>query len=98
MPKHTVCTTLAAALELVHAGSEKVLELDRWAEIGDSGATELASALRTNETLEVLILGSQNIGPAGAQVRMLYENKQHSYESIRKQTSHVLTVFRMVVV
>ena len=69
MPKHTVCTTLAAALELVHAGSEKVLELDRWAEIGDSGATELASALRTNETLEVLILGSQNIGPAGAQVR-----------------------------
>jgi hypothetical protein len=88
MPKHTVCTTLAAALELVHAGSEKVLELDRWAEIGDSGATELASALRTNETLEVLILGSQNIGPAGAQVRFCFE-------SIRKQTRHVLTVFCM---
>ena len=43
--------------------------LSRWAEIGDSGATELATALRSNENLEVLILGSQNIGPSGAQVR-----------------------------
>ena len=70
MPKHAVHYSLAAALEALRADKETVLEMDRWAEIGDSGATELAGALRTNEKLEVLILGSQNIGPAGAQVRV----------------------------
>lgn len=68
MPKHAIQLSLASALEVVKADQEKVLELDRWAEIGDEGATQLATALRTNESLEVLILGSQNIGPAGAQV------------------------------
>jgi hypothetical protein len=68
MPKHAVHYSLDSALEALRADKETVLEMDRWAEIGDSGATELAGALRTNENLEVLILGSQNIGPAGAQV------------------------------
>jgi hypothetical protein len=67
MPKHEVHYSLAAAIEAVRAGIDQTLEVDRWAEIGDSGATELAVALRGNESLQVLILGSQNIGPAGAQ-------------------------------
>ena len=68
MPKHTVAYSLSAALkQLADDREQRVLELDRWAEIGDSGATEIANALRTNEHLEVLILGSQHIGPAGAQ-------------------------------
>ena len=70
MPKHAVHYSLASALEALRADQEVVLEMDRWAEIGDSGATELAGALRTNEKLEVLILGSQNIGPMGAQVHV----------------------------
>ena len=67
MPKHEVHYSLAAALEAVRSDRDQTLEIDRWAEIGDSGATELAAALRGNESLQVLILGSQNIGPAGAQ-------------------------------
>jgi Ran GTPase-activating protein (RanGAP) involved in mRNA processing and transport len=69
MPKHTIHLSLASALEVVNANQEKVVELDRWAEIGVQGASQLATALRTNDSLEVLILGSQNIGPDGAQVR-----------------------------
>ena len=68
MPKHTVAYSLSAALkQLADDREQRVLELDRWAEIGDRGATDIANALRTNEHLEVLILGSQHIGPAGAQ-------------------------------
>jgi len=51
----------------------------RWAEIGDSGATELATVLRSNENLEVLFLGSQNIGPAGAQVRSCCYQRANSH-------------------
>mmetsp|Transcript_51876 Transcript_51876/g.83797 ORF Transcript_51876/g.83797 Transcript_51876/m.83797 type:complete len:323 (+) Transcript_51876:135-1103(+) len=67
MPKHSVHYSLATALEAVRADKDSVVEMDRWAEIGDSGASELAGTLRKNENLEILILGSQNIGPLGAQ-------------------------------
>ncbi len=36
------------------------------AQIGDAGATQIASALKSNKTIEVVILGGQNIGPNGA--------------------------------
>ena len=72
MPKVTVHYSLAEAVEAVRNDQDTVLELDRWAEIGDSGATELSVALRKNENLEVLILGSQNIGPPGAQVPPIF--------------------------
>ncbi len=36
------------------------------AQIGDEGATQIASALKDNKTIEILILGGQKIGPSGA--------------------------------
>lgn len=68
--RHTRWNCLLSLLLPSRAKATRIPRLSRWAEIGDSGATELASALRSNENLEVLILGSQNIGPAGAQVRV----------------------------
>ena len=45
----------------------RLLQVHPHAEMGDQGATQLADSLRQNQLLEVLILGSQKIGPDGAE-------------------------------
>eukprot|EP00961_Rhodomonas_salina_P164499 2216306-Rhodomonas_salina.2 len=77
MPKVTTAHNLSEAIDIVKEDQEPILDVHSLesqlivtscshAQLGDSGATELARVLGKNANLRSLILGGNGIGPEGA--------------------------------